>query len=157
MNTLAEAGAKLIGGVLRRTEALSGGSLSQIVRIVLADGREAIVKNGALINQKSHTGTAQNVVVLANSHNQVVNLGGTINLPALSASADKPGVIQVFKKVELLGRFPERGRVVPETHRRDIREILFPPYRLIYRLRNTHVAMLTARHSKQRFSYTEVL
>ena len=46
MNILAEAGAKLIGGVLRRTEALSGGSLSQIVRIVLADGREAIVKNG---------------------------------------------------------------------------------------------------------------
>jgi len=46
MNALAETGAKLIGGVLRRTEALSGGSLSQIVHIVLADGREAIVKNG---------------------------------------------------------------------------------------------------------------
>jgi fructosamine-3-kinase len=46
MNTLAEAGAALIGGVIRRTEALPGGSLSQIVRITLADGREAIVKNG---------------------------------------------------------------------------------------------------------------
>jgi len=46
MKTLAETGAALIGGTLRRTEALSGGSLSQIVRIALADGREAIVKNG---------------------------------------------------------------------------------------------------------------
>ena len=46
MNTLAETGAALIGGILRRAEALSGGSLSQIVRIALTDGREAIVKNG---------------------------------------------------------------------------------------------------------------
>jgi fructosamine-3-kinase len=46
MNTLAEIGAALIGGVLHRTEALSGGDLSQIVRIALTDGREAIVKNG---------------------------------------------------------------------------------------------------------------
>jgi fructosamine-3-kinase len=36
----------LIGGVLHRAESLSGGDLSQIVRITLADGREAIVKNG---------------------------------------------------------------------------------------------------------------
>ena len=46
MNALAEAGAKLIGGTLRQIEPLGGGSLSQIVRIALADGREAIVKNG---------------------------------------------------------------------------------------------------------------
>lgn len=46
MSSLAEAGAALIGGVLKRSEALSGGSLSQIVRIALADGRVAIVKNG---------------------------------------------------------------------------------------------------------------
>jgi len=46
MKALAEAGAVLIGGVLHRAESLSGGDLSQIVRITLADGREAIVKNG---------------------------------------------------------------------------------------------------------------
>jgi len=46
MSALAEAGATLIGGVIRRAEALPGGSLSQIVRITLTDGREAIVKNG---------------------------------------------------------------------------------------------------------------
>ncbi len=46
MNALAEAGAALVGGVLRRVEVLSGGSLSQIVRITRADGRELVVKNG---------------------------------------------------------------------------------------------------------------
>jgi fructosamine-3-kinase len=46
MKTLAEAGAMLLGGNLSRSEALGGGSLSQIVRIALSDGREAIVKNG---------------------------------------------------------------------------------------------------------------
>jgi len=46
MNALAQSGAALLGGVLRRTDVLGGGSLSQIVRIALCDGREAIVKNG---------------------------------------------------------------------------------------------------------------
>lgn len=47
MSTLAETGAKLLGGTVRRAEMLAGGDLSQLVRLVLADGREAIVKKGA--------------------------------------------------------------------------------------------------------------
>lgn len=46
MNALAQSGAVLLGGVLCRTDVLGGGSLSQIVRIALTDGRVAIVKNG---------------------------------------------------------------------------------------------------------------
>ena len=46
MNKLAEIGAALIGGALRHVEAIHGGDLSEILRIVLSDGREAIVKNG---------------------------------------------------------------------------------------------------------------
>jgi toxin ParE1/3/4 len=65
-------------------------------------------------------------------------------------------VIAIFKKVQRLSRFPESGRQVPETHRQDIREILHSPYRIIYRLRSSHIAVLTIRHSKQRFSYTEI-
>jgi fructosamine-3-kinase len=47
MAGLAEAGAALLGGVLRGAHALPGGDLSSIVRVSLADGREAIVKGGA--------------------------------------------------------------------------------------------------------------
>jgi len=46
MNKLAEIGAALIGGALHHVEAIHGGDLSEIQRIVLADGRVAIVKNG---------------------------------------------------------------------------------------------------------------
>src|ERR1700730_17492380 len=46
MNKLAETGAALIGGALRHVEAIYGGDLSAILRIALADGRDAIVKNG---------------------------------------------------------------------------------------------------------------
>ena len=71
-------------------------------------------------------------------------------------SAAQRWVAQVFRRVGQLERFPERGRAVPETRRRDIREILYPPYRVIYRLRAAQVAILTVRHSKQRFSYSEI-
>ncbi len=33
-----------------------------------------------------------------------------------------------------LGTFPERGRVVPEFRRMELREILFRSYRVIYRM-----------------------
>lgn len=46
MNDLASRGAALIGGVLAGTQPMGGGSLSQIVRIRLTDGREAVVKTG---------------------------------------------------------------------------------------------------------------
>ncbi|MDR3528785.1 MAG: fructosamine kinase family protein [Rhizomicrobium sp.] len=46
MNALAEQGAALMGGALRHVQPLGGGSLSALVRIVLEDGREAIVKTG---------------------------------------------------------------------------------------------------------------
>jgi fructosamine-3-kinase len=46
MNKLAETGAALIGGAIHHVEAIHGGDLSEILRIALADGRDAIVKNG---------------------------------------------------------------------------------------------------------------
>jgi fructosamine-3-kinase len=46
MATLAETGARLLGRVLDRTDPIAGGDLSQVVRVCLADGREAIVKGG---------------------------------------------------------------------------------------------------------------
>ena len=46
MTSLAAAGAALLGGTLQRAEPLPGGNLSQIQRLRLTDGREAIVKSG---------------------------------------------------------------------------------------------------------------
>jgi fructosamine-3-kinase len=46
MKALAEAAAALLGGTLQNAQPVHGGCLSQIVRITLSDGREAIVKEG---------------------------------------------------------------------------------------------------------------
>ena len=46
MSGLAGHGAALLGGMLARTESVHGGDLSDVLKITLTDGREAIVKGG---------------------------------------------------------------------------------------------------------------
>jgi fructosamine-3-kinase len=46
VSPLADQGAALLGGHLSRSETLGGGNLSELVKIVLGDGREAVVKTG---------------------------------------------------------------------------------------------------------------
>ena len=70
---------------------------------------------------------------------------------------DKPGasvkwVNSVFESVERLKQFPESGRVVPEINRQEIREILLGNYRIIYRIENKYITVLTVRHGKQLLS-----
>ena len=55
----------------------------------------------------------------------------------------------LFKKVEILKSAPEIGRVVPEIQRKDIRELIFGNYRIIYRLEKGRICILTVRHGKQ--------
>ena len=46
MNALAEAGARLLGGVVASSERLQGGDLSSVMLVFLQDGRRAVVKSG---------------------------------------------------------------------------------------------------------------
>ena len=67
---------------------------------------------------------------------------------------DKPGasvkwVDSVFDSVERLIKFPESGRAVPEINRKDMREILLGNYRIIYRIEEKTITVLTVRHGKQ--------
>jgi plasmid stabilization system protein ParE len=63
----------------------------------------------------------------------------------------------VFQKVKRLSQFPQSGRWVPETNRRDIREIIHGSYRIIYRMGSDHIAILTIRHGKQLLPRTDIL
>jgi len=63
----------------------------------------------------------------------------------------------VFKKVGDLKRFPESGRIVPETGNKTIRELIYGNYRLIYRLEEKRVSMLTVRHGKQILPVDEIM
>jgi toxin ParE1/3/4 len=63
----------------------------------------------------------------------------------------------VFKKVEDLKAFPESGRIVPETDNKTIRELIYGNYRIIYRLEEKRISVLTVRHGKQILPVDEVM
>ncbi len=46
-----------------------------------------------------------------------------------------------------IGTFPHSGRIVPEYQEEIIREIVVAPYRIIYRVRQSHVEVLSVVHS----------
>lgn len=51
---------------------------------------------------------------------------------------------QILAKIADLGRMPERGRIVPELLDQGIsmyRQVLVPPYRVIYRIRSSAVCV----------------
>jgi len=63
----------------------------------------------------------------------------------------------VFTKVEGLKAFPESGRIVPETDNKTIRELIYGNYRIIYRLEEKRLSVLTVRHGKQVLPVDEVM
>ncbi len=42
-------------------------------------------------------------------------------------------VAQVIKDIELLGKQPDMGRLVPEFELNNLRELIRPPFRIVYR------------------------
>lgn len=45
----------------------------------------------------------------------------------------------IFAKVEQLAGFPESGRVVPEFAVKTIRELIHPPFRVVYRIDTSRI------------------
>jgi toxin ParE1/3/4 len=56
---------------------------------------------------------------------------------------------RIFKKVETISKFPDRGRKVPETNREEIREIFESEYRIIYRVEPKRIFVLSIRNFQQ--------
>lgn len=63
-------------------------------------------------------------------------------------AADK-WVRSVFDRVKQVKDFSKSGRYVPEINRKDIRELIYGNYRIIYRIEIKKVSILTVRHIKQ--------
>lgn len=42
-------------------------------------------------------------------------------------------VAEIVERVERLGDYPERGRIVPEFGNPSLRELIHPPFRIVYR------------------------
>jgi addiction module RelE/StbE family toxin len=52
-------------------------------------------------------------------------------------------VRRIVKSVERLEAFPESGRTVPERNDPEIREVISKPHRVVYRLREGNVEIIT--------------
>ncbi len=53
---------------------------------------------------------------------------------------------RVIKAIERLIVFPESGRIVPEYNLRNIREIIYQNYRIVYRVKSETVEIVTIVH-----------
>ena len=65
---------------------------------------------------------------------------------------DSPGQAQavverLFDSASQLATFPDSGRMVPERGTPELRELVRPPYRLVYRRRPEVVEILTVHHA----------
>lgn len=63
----------------------------------------------------------------------------------------------LLERVRALSRFPDSGRIVPETQREDIHEIIVSPYRVMYRRRTDRVEIVAIRHEARAFDERELL
>jgi plasmid stabilization system protein ParE len=58
-------------------------------------------------------------------------------------------VDRVVARLEQARRHPASGRIVPEFGREDVRELIEPPYRLVYRVQADGVEVLSILHGRQ--------
>ena len=56
---------------------------------------------------------------------------------------------RLTRRSEQIGLFPQSGRMVPEYKRSDIREVIERPYRIIYRVKEDQIDILSVVHSAQ--------
>lgn len=71
-------------------------------------------------------------------------------------AADSPRYARVVAErivasVDRLSTFPLSGRVVPELADPKLREVIDAPYRIVYRVRDDVLEILTVVHSAQQF------
>jgi len=60
-------------------------------------------------------------------------------------------IARVFSAVERLIQFPQSGRIVPERDEPEIREIIVGRFRVVYRLRDTQLEVVTAFRASREF------
>ena len=90
------------------------------------------------------------------AENRVYDIASYIALDSV-AEAEK-WLDSIFDYVKRLESFPESGRYVPELAiRKDLRELVFKNYRIIYRIEKSTVYILTVRNYKQILPINEII
>jgi plasmid stabilization system protein ParE len=56
---------------------------------------------------------------------------------------------EIISQVERLADFPESGRIVPEFNIENLREIIYAPFRLVYRLDGNRIKIVRVWRSER--------
>jgi len=64
---------------------------------------------------------------------------------------------EVIDHVERLADFPESGRIVPEFELPNLREIIYPPFRIVYRIDGTRISIVRVWRSERMLKVPEGL
>ena len=70
-------------------------------------------------------------------------------LTAESPDAANRTIDRILKRGDQLVAFPSSGRVVDRYERPGLRELIEPPYRIVYRIRAQQVQVVDVFHSSQ--------
>jgi addiction module RelE/StbE family toxin len=79
----------------------------------------------------------------------------------LFIARDAPQVAAVFadrafRATDRLANYPRSGRIVPELAVENMREIILGNYRLIYRIRQDQVQVVTVHHAARRLDLGKI-
>ncbi len=80
---------------------------------------------------------------------------------AAHIAADRPDAARrwvegLFNATKTLTEFPRRGRRVPELNRPEYRELIYGEYRVIYRVAEQRVNVVTVRHGRRLLDAAEI-
>jgi plasmid stabilization system protein ParE len=65
-------------------------------------------------------------------------------------------IIDIYEAGNKIKEFPEKGRIVPEFRRKNIREVFCFEYRIIYRIESKRIFVLTVCHMKQLLNKNDI-
>ena len=71
-------------------------------------------------------------------------------------SAAQSWVEGIFDSVKRLENFPKSGRKVPEINRENMREIINGNYRIIYKIENNEILVLTVKNHRQQLDQEDL-
>jgi plasmid stabilization system protein ParE len=58
-------------------------------------------------------------------------------------------IAEIVTRTSQLETFPESGRIVPELGVANIRELIYPPFRIVYRLDEDHIWLIRVWRSER--------
>ncbi len=73
---------------------------------------------------------------------------------AQEIATERPAVAKrwvraIFTRVHQLREYPQSGRISPDLGRAEVRQLPYPPYRIIYRVERSRIFILTVRHARE--------